>query len=389
MYLLLSSRFNATFLAATTIISFLSSCSNGCEDAFFKENLVAIEMNTLQDKNLSISEIGYDINIIPLETTDSCLLKGNAHIIYVSQQDVFISDGKIIFRFGNDGKFKNTIGIVGNGPMEHNAIFSASVDSKQNLVHIYNGYKKIITWDFSGKPVSETSIQTQDYIPSIFQLGDEFYAEERAYSKDENMQILLTRFDMKGKKKESKKILELNGVTETNYYPASIISQKTDSYNYFNPYSSSLYRITNDTIQVEYKFDFGNMNIDKRQLGNMDYRKQHSGEYIEILDIIISSDSIFLLYHNGNNICSYVRNRVTGDVLLHSVIINPRKGGGLKLCAESELCVWPHFSKNNTLYSLCNLSDYESLPDIINISESPYKIDDNSNPCVLIMTRKY
>lgn len=388
MFVLLSSRFNATFLAATTIITFLCSCSNRHKDAFFKEKIVTIEMNTLQEKGLSISEIGYDINIIPLETTDSCLLKGNAHIIYASQHDIFISDGKIIFRFDNDGKFKNTIGIVGNGPMEHNAIFSASVDSKQNLVYIYNGNKKIITWDFSGKPVSETFIQTQDYIPSVFQLGDEFYTEERAYSKDENMQILLTRFNMNGKRKESIKILDLNGITETDYYPASIISQKTDGYYYFNPYVSSLYRITNDTITVEYKFDFGNMNADQHQLGNMDYRKQYSEEYIEILDVMISSDNIFLLYHLGNNIYSYVRNRENGDVLFHSDVINPRKGGGLKLCAESELCVWPHFSKNNDLYSLCNLSDYDSLPDIVNIAESPYKIDDNSNPCVVIMTSR-
>lgn len=388
MFVLLSSRFNATFLAATTIITFLCSCSNRHKDAFFKEKIVTIEMNTLQEKGLSISEIGYDINIIPLETTDSCLLKGNAHIIYASQHDIFISDGKIIFRFDNDGKFKNTIGIVGNGPMEHNAIFSASVDSKQNLVYIYNGNKKIITWDFSGKPVSETFIQTQDYIPSIFQLGDEFYTEERAWSTDKNMQILLTRFNMNGKRKESIKILDLNGITETDYYPASIISQKTDGYYYFNPYVSSLYRITNDTITVEYKFDFGNMNADQHQLGNMDYRKQHSEEYIEILDVMISSDNIFLLYHLGNNIYSYVRNRENGDVLFHSDVINPRKGGGLKLCAESELCVWPHFSKNNDLYSLCNLSDYDSLPDIVNIAESPYKIDDNSNPCVVIMTSR-
>jgi len=388
MCVLLSSRLNATFLAATTIITFLCSCSNRHKDAFFKEKIVTIEMNTLQEKGLSISEIGYDINIIPLETTDSCLLKGNAHIIYASQHDIFISDGKIIFRFDNDGKFKNTIGIVGNGPMEHNAIFSASVDSKQNLVYIYNGNKKIITWDFSGKPVSETFIQTQDYIPSVFQLGDEFYTEERAWSTDKNMQILLTRFNMNGKRKESIKILDLNGITETDYYPASIISQKTDGYYYFNPYVSSLYRITNDTITVEYKFDFGNMNADQHQLGNMDYRKQHSEEYIEILDVMISSDNIFLLYHLGNNIYSYVRNRENGDVLFHSDIINPRKGGGLKLCAESELCVWPHFSKNNDLYSLCNLSDYDSLPDIVNITESPYKIDDNSNPCVVIMTSR-
>lgn len=381
-------HFKQTHIIAISIIIILCSCTSPNNNTFLEKDIITLGTNTIKDQSLSISEMGYNINIVPLETSDSCLLKGNAHIIYVSQSDIFISDSKKIYRFGKDGKFKNTIGIIGNGPMEHNVIYYTSFDSDKDLLYIYDGHKKIITWDFSGIPISETFIESTGYIPIIFRSGNKFYAEKRAYCKNGDLIISLLRLDNNAQKMDSIKISEVKGIAETNYYPASIISKNTDDYYYINPYDLSLYRIKDESITTMYKFNFDDRIPDFHQLGNMEYRKQNGEDFIEILDIVPTIDRIFLLYHTGNNVYAYIIDRTSGKILFHRQIKNPHKGGGLELYKESGIYIWPHISRDNNMYSLVDISDSELISSFGLTDDSVYKIDENSNPCLIVMTAK-
>lgn len=373
-----------------TIVSlFMCSCLSSQDECSFKAGIISIGDNTFRHKNLSISDMDYNIEIIPLETTDSCLLNGNAHIIYASNTDVLISDGRKIFRFDENGNFKNSIGTVGDGPMEHLAVFKASFDAMNNQLYIYDGHKKIITWNLDGIPVSETFIDTDGYIPLAIKMGNGYFAEERVWGKDNKMRIFNIHLNKEGVKDEILQILNLSGVEEINYFPSSIVSENSNIYYYYNPYGTELYEITDKSITTKYKFDLGDFAPNIKLLGNMTYREKNRGEFIELLDIVLSGDMMFLLYHIGNNIFGYLLNTESGKVLLHSDIGNPMKGGGLKLNDNSEICVWPHYSRDKDLYSLCNLYEYDSFAGLGNMNKSLYEMGENSNPCLIIMKKKY
>ena len=66
---------------------------------------------------LNVSQIAEDIEFLPLETTDECLLGDGIRNLVVTQSDIIIFDGEeVCYRFGRNGKFKNRIGRKGNGP---------------------------------------------------------------------------------------------------------------------------------------------------------------------------------------------------------------------------------------------------------------------------------
>lgn len=102
---------------------------------------------------LNVSQIAEDIEFLPLETTDECLLGDGIRNLVVSQSDIIIFDGEeVCYRFGRNGKFKNRIGRKGNGPGEYVKSFYVVVDTLNQWVYMgdYN-QKKFVKYDYEGK----------------------------------------------------------------------------------------------------------------------------------------------------------------------------------------------------------------------------------------------
>ena len=91
------------------------------------------------DETLEFSAIVDSIKYIPLETNDSVLLGNKAYIAYGDSNDIFIKNNKLIYRFDTNGRFKNTIGRIGNGPGEFNLIQNISVNRYIKEIYLYVG----------------------------------------------------------------------------------------------------------------------------------------------------------------------------------------------------------------------------------------------------------
>ena len=103
---------------------------------------------------LNVSQIAEDIEFLPLETTDECLLGDNIMNIVATSKDIIIFDYEACYRFDRKGKFKNKIGVKGNGPGEYVKPMYVTVDTLNKWVYMGDYMvKRFVKYDFEGKHV--------------------------------------------------------------------------------------------------------------------------------------------------------------------------------------------------------------------------------------------
>ena len=93
----------------------LTSCSSKQDGS---ENDFKISVN-LEPQEVAVEDLFDRIEVVPLETTDSSLLVfiDRARI---DKDEIFLNDRRTmkVYRFDDKGRFKNTIGRIGQGPGE-------------------------------------------------------------------------------------------------------------------------------------------------------------------------------------------------------------------------------------------------------------------------------
>lgn len=121
------------------LLFFFSSCSpNIKKQSDEKKTLVDIQvkdgLKNLTNKFL-LSEVVKDIEIIPLETSEECLLN-NIGNIAIGEKDIFIVMLKTLLRFDrNSGEFLNAVARFGEGPGDVNYCKGIGLDEPNGLVY--------------------------------------------------------------------------------------------------------------------------------------------------------------------------------------------------------------------------------------------------------------
>ena len=87
----------------------------------FSQQKIDILGNAGKEQEIKLSEVAKSVLVIPLETTEECLL-GTDLKIYYGEEYIFVCDQRqpgAFYRFSKDGKFLNKIGCSGEGPEEY------------------------------------------------------------------------------------------------------------------------------------------------------------------------------------------------------------------------------------------------------------------------------
>ncbi len=101
---------------------------------------------------LKTSQFVEDIEFVPLEITDDCLLSNHLKTIVVTSKDIIVYDYEGCYRFDRSGKFLNKIGSRGQGPGEYIKAMSVTVDTLNQWVYFPDHHgNRIVKYDFSGK----------------------------------------------------------------------------------------------------------------------------------------------------------------------------------------------------------------------------------------------
>lgn len=105
---------------------------------------------------LLLSDAAFDLDIIPLETSDSCLIQ-RIRKMEVGENDLFINNLSLayrkVFRFDLLGKFLNVVSRTGEGPQEIMMPDGLGIDDSNKLIHIANSFgfiNEIKTYRYDG-----------------------------------------------------------------------------------------------------------------------------------------------------------------------------------------------------------------------------------------------
>lgn len=140
-------------LLSAIILFLLISCQQGNkkDQALLFEINVEEGINNKVDK-LLLSDAAMDIDIIPLETTDSCLISRIRNLV-LGENDLFINNFYTILRFDKTGKFRTVITKKGDAPANIAASSGLGIDDRAKLVHVANSFgfhNEIKTYRYDG-----------------------------------------------------------------------------------------------------------------------------------------------------------------------------------------------------------------------------------------------
>ncbi len=117
------------------------------------ENVRIIDLsnNVRKVKTLSLSDVAAQMEIVPLEVTDSSLI-AEIENIQIGEQDIWLkcSREQSILRFSRQGKFLNKVGRFGQGPGEYSLFYDFMIDEDRREVNIVTIGSGVYTYGFDG-----------------------------------------------------------------------------------------------------------------------------------------------------------------------------------------------------------------------------------------------
>lgn len=281
----------------------------GCETSKEKDSLPIIKV---YDENATnkIEDFISSVEIVPLQTTDSSLIKEISNIKTSNEGSWYIYDGANapIKRFDNKGKFLNLIGKRGQGPGEFIQITGFTVNSDTINLFAWNPNRKWITLLNNGTLLSERdmSIPFSDiykvknnyllYADAGVFLYKEGTSEKLAkylYLVDRSFNIL-KEFDTK------KAPYDIDYTMQRQFfYP-----DENDSFLYQRNYNDTIYRIDSSLqITPKYFIDFGDIAYTESfltDLYNKNFMEKHTemmkNGYPKFIKLAQSTDKLLYTY---------------------------------------------------------------------------------------------
>jgi hypothetical protein len=257
-----------TLFIFPTLMIFLLSCTPSSSDEGYP-----VLKASLEETNTSLYDIFEKIEIIPLETTDSSLLKGIQKIKYFDNK-YYVFDGSMsrILFFDNKGKYINKIDAKGNGPGEYENIINFNLKETSRQIEIIATFD-IFNYDLNASFINKFALPTSNWRHrSMEHLDEKNYVLYRSAAPGEPVLQIVS-------KDESKEVKDL--YIETFYLnslrTAEIFSRDEQGNLYFTlPFLNEVYRITPDSLEIAYTWDFGSKTNDISKLksahiGDTDY----------------------------------------------------------------------------------------------------------------------
>lgn len=134
-----------------------------CSTNVVNSNVINLDPALKSNEEVLLSNYASAVDYIALETQEGIVLPGvNFISLKVFDNEFFVCNMKMstyneaCYRYTNEGKYLNSVGIKGRAPGEFAVISNLDVDSKEKLVKVYD-MNKLVAYDFSGKFVHETN----------------------------------------------------------------------------------------------------------------------------------------------------------------------------------------------------------------------------------------
>jgi hypothetical protein len=132
------------------------SCNNHDKVQFNKLETIDLDKGLSNTKEIRLSQIATDIQYIPLETKEECLITTVSQIFTFNDKIiVFDERQRNIYLFTTDGKFIRRIGEKGVGPGEYNEAFRVNFNYKDSSILVKD--RDNIFYGLDGKFIEKNS----------------------------------------------------------------------------------------------------------------------------------------------------------------------------------------------------------------------------------------
>ncbi len=281
------------------------------------------------DAEIDLDELINEIDFIPLETTDECLI-GHIDKILSIPGYYFIQDriNKTLFKFSQDGKFITKIGSLGQGPKEYLSVWDIILDKKNKFINVLDleGYK-IIKYTYDGDFIGKTNLK----LPCLqFEYKDNFIVAAGKNYGENAFDLIIS--DLKQKTIEKAfPVNPSNKSTFTSPYPLRKFSN--DIY-YSKPFSNSFWIIKpNEKLLAKIiTLDFGDRGWSQQEIDNaldtqeiqrlLNKYEHFGGQYV-----FSSTHRFFEIYGKDNKFSKLFqdiksKNIIYGKSIISSKILN-------------------------------------------------------------------
>lgn len=218
-----------------------------------------VDLNTSQNGNVKLEDLFSKVEIIPLVTTDSCLI---IHIdkVIPHRNHLFIFDSfrAALYVFDEEGSFLKQIARKGEGPGDYQAI--ADVFAGEDTIGLLSPFGTIQLYNNDGQFIGRNILPAKPNYYAMSRLREGNWVCWSCVEKEENGISVIGKDSMKliyGTWHQDR-MLDMGLMKPFYVYNENV---------YFgSAYHNEVYRIASDSLKMEYRWDFGSGNIDKQKL---------------------------------------------------------------------------------------------------------------------------
>ena len=229
--------------------------------------LVSCQAHNTQEECLSLtvdltapsavfSDMFSKVDLIPLETSDSCLIMGIDKLMqWGNSLYVFDAQRPALYVFDKSGRFIRQIARKGNGPGEYQLIYDFTIDKRQKHVILLSPYGYIQRYDESGRFIDKQVLPLKPNYYSLACLDKDCYAFWSCVDPSEEGVTLVgkTTAETVTGYWHNDRILDMGNMKPFYEY--------ADSLFFTTAYQNVVYKVTREIFSPAYQWNFGEQGI--------------------------------------------------------------------------------------------------------------------------------
>ena len=239
-------------LLIITIIACVSSCNIKPIDNF---KCITLKVN-LKGDTVKFGDLFSKMEIIPLETLDSCLIM-NIEKIELHNNQLFIFDNlrPALYVFDKKGKYIKQIGKKGEGPDEFQVITDVFIDKTRNVILFLSHFGSVLIYDIEGNYIGREMLPIKNNYYSIATTENNNWVLWSCVDADESGITVVNKDSMLPiyETWHNDRMLDM-GLMKPFY-------QYNKIYFFSSAYQNTVYQIKTDSLISAYKWDFNKDNI--------------------------------------------------------------------------------------------------------------------------------
>ncbi len=223
---------------------------------------------------LNDSTLFNECHVVALETNDSSFIREISRI-YKTKDYIFILDKSLdkICIFDVQGKYRNKIENIGNGPHEYLSLMDFCLDTeKEEILLLCDKPYKIMRCNYNGQFVSETKYR--DFFKGIAMDAGYIYCNRTELNKTD-----LDKYEICCMNRDGDQVANLletrDNIANTLFNPGNFLNRSRHIY-YTRRFDNTVYQIIKDEFSEKYTLDFGKFNLPEYLLKERDIRRFHN-----------------------------------------------------------------------------------------------------------------